>query len=128
MSNFLGAGSTVSLNGATLGSIVSISGPGLEAADVDVSNLLSPFVWKQFLAGWADAGEVEFEVNFDTGTYATLFANFRVPATWTITIGLSGASISFTGYVKSLKLDVPLETQVTAPFTVKVTGVPSYTP
>ena len=127
MSNFLGAGSTISLNGSLLGSIVSISGPSLEAADVDISNLASPFVWKQFLAGWADAGEVECEVNFDPGTYAVVYANFRIPVTWTITIGLSGASINFTGYVKSLKLDVPLETQVTAPFTIKATGVPSYT-
>ena len=124
---FLGAGSTISFNGTVFATAVSISGPKHDVNDVDVSNLLSPNLWKQFLAGWKDGGEAECEANFDPAGYAVVFGNLGVSGTFVVTFGASGGYITFPGYIKSCGTDVPLETQITMPFTVKVSGQPVYT-
>jgi hypothetical protein len=127
--NVLGAGATLQVNLSgwqTLGNITAINGPEIETDDVNITNLSSPNLFKVWMAGWADAGVAEMEANFDPGTFATLYAQIRVSNSWQIVFS-NGSKWTFTGYLKNIKTENPLEEQVTMPFSIKITGQPTFT-
>lgn len=128
--NVLGAGAQFQLfqTGVytALANITAIGGPDVEVDDVDVTNLSYADLFRRFIAGWADAGVVEMEANFDPATCATLVAQLRVANVWRIVFS-NGSHWDFSGYLKSLKTDNPLTEQVSMPFSVKISGPPTFT-
>lgn len=128
--NVLGAGAVLQLNQSgtynSLANITSIGGPEVETDDINVSNLSTADLFKVFLAGWSDGGLAEMEANFDPTTFATLYAQVRVSNQWRIVFS-NGSKWDFTGYLKNIKTDNPLEEQVTMPFSIKISGKPTFT-
>lgn len=107
--------------------IVSIGGPHTQVADVDITNLSSPNLFKQFLAGWADGQTVDLEANYDHLAFQGLYTQLRVMNAWKIVFA-DGSFWGFNGYINAIATDNPLETQVTMPFSIKVSGQPTFTP
>lgn len=128
--NVLGAGAVLQLNQSgtygSLANITSIGGPEAECDDVNVTNLTSANMFKEWIAGWADAGLAEMEANFDPATFALIYSQLRIANAWRIILS-NGSKWDFTGYLKRIKTDNPLEEQVTAPFAIKITGKPTFT-
>lgn len=130
MSIQLGAGTSLLLNitgtYTAIANVISIGGPSVTVNDVDVTVLLSANLFKQFIAGWADGGAVEVDLRYDHLQFATLYTNLRAPNTWRILFP-DASKWDFPGYINALSTDVPLEEEIGAPFTIKVSGQPTFT-
>jgi len=128
--NVIGAGAVLQLSitgvYTTQANITAIGGPAIEVDDINVTNLSSANLFKRWVAGWADGGTCEAEANFDPATFAYLYSQVRLSNLWRIVLS-NGSKWDFSGYLKSIKTDNPLEEQVTAPFAIKVDGQPTFT-
>lgn len=110
-----------------------LSGPSAQADQIEVSHRDS--LWRRYVAGLRDGGEVSFDVVFDpdhashdptvADSMYDLLENGEV-ASFRITFpGLSGATTTatFDAFVSNFEVDSPLEDGVTAALTLKITGV-----
>jgi len=117
----------------TIAECKTISGPGLEADEIDVTNQDSSGSLREYLRGLINPGEITTEVNFDpndsthdgsTGMFADLLAgtvrNWKIVFPTTPT-----ATLAFTAFVKSFPLTAPVDNVLSASLTLKVTGLPT---
>lgn len=123
---------TTTTGAAEIGQVRSISGPGVSANDVDTTCLDSSSNYRTFSPGLLDPGEVTMNIVYDPTATAikrlTEYAGTRASKTFTIYHASStGDTDAFTGYVKGIGREIPLDDLITADFTVKVTGLPGYT-
>lgn len=139
MAKTFGYGSVIAVASSTGGEkniacVRSISGPGVSFDDVDSTCLDSSSNFRTFVPGLGDPGEVTFEVVYDPATASANHAylydlmNSRTARVFSIMHGSSAGDVdTFTGYVKGLSREIPLDDLITAEFTVKVSGSPGYT-
>lgn len=106
--------------------IMSIGGPQITVADVDVTHLQSSNVFKEFIAGFGDGGVVQLEAIYDKAQLATLYGFIRTTKVWRILFSDS-SKWDFSGHINALSTDQPLEEEVGSPFAIKVTGKPTFT-
>jgi Lambda phage tail tube protein, TTP len=132
----IGASATPSPSGSSAYSpfagIVDVKPPAFEAEDVEVSSMDSPIdesgiPWKEYTAGWANGGEAEVKMQFQSSQNATLFGMFRVTKPFAIILS-DGSYWSFTGYIKKFANEVEREKVTQIDATIKVSGIPVYTP
>ncbi|MGE5611148.1 MAG: phage tail tube protein [Bacillota bacterium] len=106
-----------------------ITCPTAEAEDIETSAMDSPSddqgPWKEWSAGWADAGEVELTIEFDKAKNGEIYALFRVDKAFRISFA-DGSTWSFAGYMKGFGNEVDRKDIVTAKVTIKVSGKPEY--
>jgi len=110
----------------------SISGPGVSGSDVDTTTLDSSSNYRTFVGGLLDPGELTFSLVYDsTAATHALIAHLmgeRHTAAWKVCIGsTAGTATSFTGHIKGMSREIPLDDLITCDVTVKVTGLPGYT-
>lgn len=110
----------------------SISGPGVSGSDVDTTTLDSSSNYRTFVGGLLDPGEVTFNLAYDpTAATHALIAHLmgeRHTAAWKVALGSSGGTLTtFSGHIKGMGREIPLDDLVTCDVTVKVTGKPGYT-
>ena len=110
----------------TVAEVKSIGGPELTCDDVETSNLSTSNVIKTYIAGWGDGGTVQISAWWNPAQFAILLTKFRTVCPWRIVFP-QGSQWNFSGYYNSLKTDVELAENVEAPFTIKVTGAPTFT-
>jgi hypothetical protein len=84
--------------------IVDVKPPAFEAEDIEVSSMDSPtdtsgIPWKEFTAGWANGGEAEVKMQFQSSQNATLFGLFRITKPYAIILS-DGSYWSLSGYIK----------------------------
>lgn len=132
MSAVVGAGTVLQLSISSVftsqANITSLSGPNMSVHDIDSTILASPNLFKEFIAGFVDGGEVTVGARFLNTLMNTLYTNIRVMNSWKI-IFSQGSVWAFSGYIKALNGgEVPLEDDITVPFTIKITGQPTFTP
>lgn len=111
--------------------VVSVSGPGGERAEIDVTPLEETGA-KRFIADIADAGSLEIGLNFDganaqhqllQGDFYTTPANTR-----NFQITLSDTTVvDIVGEVTQFSMDAQPGAAVTATVSIKVIGAPSFT-
>lgn len=128
----IGNGATAedSTSYSDLAKIVDIKPPKPDADSIDISNMDSPGAeegkpWKEFTAGWADAGEVECTIQFAKAQAATVYALFRQDKGFRITFA-DGSTWTFSGFVKSYGDEVDREKIVQTTITIKVSGEPEF--
>jgi hypothetical protein len=110
----------------TITDITAIGGVQATVGEVDVTNLLSPNVFKEFLPGWGDGGQVAIEANLAKTQFFILYGILRTPSSWKI-IFSDGSNWTFSGFLTALATDNPEgDEPATSPFTIKVTGKPVY--
>ena len=106
----------------------SINGPSMTSEDIDVSHLGSSG-YRDFIAGFKDAGEISGEVNWTQAGYATLLALFNSAALRSMSLTFSdGTDYYFTGRVKALPITAQTGDAVRFNLTIKISGEFDETP
>ena len=135
MTKSVGYGSVLSVTSTTgtleIGQLRSISGPGTDATDVDTTTLDSSTNFRTFVGAVIDPGELSCSVIYDPADTAhTRLAEYHAnlsAKTWAVVhASTTGTSQSFSGYVKSLGREIPLDDVITLDFSIKVSGGPGY--
>ncbi len=122
---------TTTTGDLAIGQVRSISGPGVDFADVDTTCMDSTSNYRTFVPGLGDPGEVTLSVVYDPGlrSQAVLayYLKNRTEKGWKLYHGTSAANEdAFTAYVKSYNRDIPMDDVITADITLKLTGLPGY--
>jgi hypothetical protein len=112
------------------GSITAISFSGLSTAEIDVTDITSTN--KTYVMGTLDGGTVEVTVNVDTlaatgAPVSTPTAGDNVPTSFVLRLGGGAASLevptfSFSAYIQSVSVEAAVDQQVTATYTLRITG------
>ena len=132
-----GATLTVAPTSATstttaLGNIQALNVSGLEREDIDISNMDSTGMAREFLAGMYTGGTIDVDMIYDptaSGTIDLLVTAFQAGTkyTWAVTCS-DGTKFVCIGYIKSLDpMNIAYDGTVTAKVTIKLTGVAAYT-
>lgn len=111
----------------TVGEVKDITGPGLTADLVEVTNMDSPSFFKEWLAVLKDGGEVTFDINYvqTSTTQAQLVTdygnrtrrNFQI-----VTTHASPKTIAFAAFITNLGHTFPVQDAVKRAVTLKITG------
>lgn len=125
-SGITGTGTTLSGSVTLAGGfsdVTSISGPGATTTDIDITNMDS--VAKEFVSGLPDWGEVTIGLLYG-GTDAQVLDGRigQAAETWTLTFSNTD-TFTFSGYIKGLGLEVPMDDVVSQEVTIKLTGAPT---
>ena len=112
---------------APIANINSLSGPGMEREEIDVTAHDSPDQYREYVFGLKDGGEITADVNYDPSEHDMLLDDwessdprgyritFPDPAqtTWTVQAGLTG-----------FEPEAPHDDKLAASLTFKVSGKP----
>ena len=115
-------------NGATwdyLAEVNSITGPTMTRDFIDVTSLDSTGGYREFIAGFRDAGTVSLSMNFTRETYELMLQDFEsaTPVNYEIILPDDDVtSLEFLGLVTEVPLTIPTDDKVTADVTIKVSG------
>jgi predicted secreted protein len=110
---------------ANIGEINSITGPGMTRDTIDVTSLDSTGGYREFIAGFRNAGTITLAMNFTRATYDLMKADFESDALVNYEIVLPDedvTSLEFEGLVTELPLSIPADDKVTADVTIQVSG------
>lgn len=126
-SAFSGVGTTFKRDSVLIAEINSISGPNMTRNTIDVTSLDSTGGYREFIAGFRDAGEVTLNMNFTIAGYLGMLDDFEseVLQTYQITLdesGINESEFEFTGLVTSLGMSVPMDDKVTSDVTIKISS------
>lgn len=105
--------------------VKNITGPSKTRAFIDVTSLDSTGGYREFIAGFRDAGQLTFTFIFDRDGYEALNTDFESDTPQHYQIVLPDAdvtSLAFEGLVTELPLTVPTDDAVTVDVTIKITG------
>jgi hypothetical protein len=116
--------------GTIKGTITAISLSGISTAEIDVTSISSTS--KEYVMGTIDGGTIEVTVNVDTvsSTGATIdlpTAGDNQPTAFVLKLGTGAASLqvptfSFSAYIQSVSVEASVDAQVTATYTLRITG------
>lgn len=131
MAKVRGVGTTFTANSKKIGGLTSIGGIEASADTVDVTALDSDGGYREYIAGFKDAGEVSLEGFLDDATDAnqselyTLFSNGNI-VDCVITFP-NGGKWEFKGIVTGFGTSASVDDAITFTSTVKVSGAPTFT-
>lgn len=123
---FAGVGTVFKRGAVAIAEISSISGPNISRGHIDVTNLDSTSGYREFIAGFRDAGEVTLTMNFTFATWQDFKDDIDDDAAVSYSIELpntEGTIISFDGLVTSLGMAIPFDDKVTSDVTIKIDSV-----
>lgn len=123
---FAGVGTIFKRGIVAVAEVISISGPNVSRAHIDVTNLDSIDGYREFIAGFRDAGEVTLTMNFTFATWQDFKDDIDNDDAVAYSIELpntEGTIISFDGLVTSLGMAIPFDDKVTSDVTIKVDSV-----
>lgn len=105
--------------------INSITGPGMSRDVIDVTSLDSTDGYREFIAGFRNAGTVGLAMNFTRSTYNMMKTDFESDDLQNYEIVLPDddhTSFEFQGLVTELPLSIPADDKVTADVTLQISG------
>jgi hypothetical protein len=130
---FLGAGTTFSRsateNGTyvALAEVLNIDGPTMSRDTPEVTNLDSEDNYKEFIAGFKDAGTISLPMNFTHDTYEQMLDDFDDQTGKWYRIDMPNTEktrLQFKGLVTNCPISIQTASQVTSNVTIKITGKP----
>ena len=117
----------------TVAEVTDIGGPSLALDPVEVTNHDSTAGWREFIGGLLDGGEVTLTINYipanathnaTNGLIADMTA--RTKRNFQLVFPDSGTTTwSFTALVTAFEPGEPIDAQLTADVTLKITGQPT---
>jgi hypothetical protein len=120
-------------NFTTIAEVLDIRGPGIRRDTSDKTNHSSPSGWEEVMPGIKRSGEVTFSVNFiptenthDAG--AGLLKDLNDGTLRNFKLKFPDGAVttwSFSGYVTGFEPTAPVEGNLTADVTIKLSGVPT---
>lgn len=105
-----------------------ISGPSMSRETIDVTSLDSTGGYREFIAGFRDAGTITMSLNFTRETLDTFQADFESDVVQNYEIVLPDSdttTLEFEGLVTEIPLTIPPDDKVTIDATIKITGQPT---
>ena len=105
--------------------VKNISGPDISRDFIDVSSLDSASGYREFIAGFRDAGQVVLTMNYTLDSYDELKLDFDTDTgrNYQIIFGDVGqTTYDFAGWVVGLNHTVPFDDAVTMECTIKIDG------
>lgn len=107
--------------------IHSLSGPGLEREEYDVTTHQSPEQWEEIIFGIKRAGEISADVYFDQEKHLPLLEDFNTPNPrhYRMTF-LDGSRWAFQAGLTGFEPDFPHDGPAEASMTWKVSGKPNF--
>lgn len=105
--------------------VKNISGPDISRDFIDVSSLDSTGGYREFIAGFRDAGQIVLTMNYVRATYDDLKTDFDSDSTrnYQIVFGdTTATTYDFAGWVVGLTHGVPFDDAVSLECTIKIDG------
>lgn len=133
MASTIGFGVVLKINDVAIAEVKDVSGPGLSRDAVEKTHHGSPNMWREFIKGLKDGGEITFTVNYDPSA-ATHSVATGIPSDFADDITISTISItwpdgttvwSFPGIVTDFEPNPQLDDMFEADITIKVAGEPT---
>lgn len=127
----LGCGATLKFGTTnTVSEITNVAGPGYEADDVDVTTHNNTTRFRNFVKGLTDAGAFDID-GYVTSAEATIIdtiANTTTIYSVTITMPTAPSASKFEAncYVKSYKLEDPVDDVIKYALSLKIDGKPTF--
>ena len=121
---------------ATLANVTNISGLDGETEVIDVTSHDSSGAYREKVASFLDAGQVQLDLNFDPNapthratTGGVLYLrDQRTITQWELKFpGTPAHKVGFQAFVKSAALDLPFDDKQSASITLEVTGSATWT-
>jgi len=112
-----------------VGNVGSFSGPNIERGTYDVTAHDGPNHYREFIGGLVDGGEVSAEVHYDPDKHDSFVEDFD--STDAITYQMEspvGELWEFQAILTGFEREMPVDGQMAATLTWKVTGKPELTP
>ena len=109
--------------------VTNISGPGMTRDLIEVTSLDSVGGYREFIAGFRDAGTVVLSMNYTRAGLNVFVADFENDVAQNYEIILPdefNTSIEFEGLVQEMPLTIPTDSQITMEVTIKLTGKPTF--
>jgi hypothetical protein len=123
-----------------IGQVKDISGPSIARGDIDVSDHDSSDGYREFLPGLVDGGAYTFTIAWDSQNTAHLQGvgtgvigdleqdGCTLPAFQHTLTQCAGTAVwTFDGYVNGFTMNNPVEGEITADLSVKISGKPTMT-
>ena len=107
--------------------LTGVSGPDISADDIDVSSSDSTDMYREFIPGMKDGGNITIEGNFINDTTQLHFQTLldgEAAVDMTIDFPDTLATLTFEGYVSAFSIDAPFDDKISFSATIKVTGKP----
>jgi predicted secreted protein len=105
--------------------INSINGPGMSRDTIDVTSLDSTGGYREFIAGFRNAGTVTLAMNFTRDTYDLMKTDFEDDDLQNYEIVLpdvENTTLEFEGLVTELPLSISADDKITADVTLQISG------
>lgn len=122
-------GTTIQIGANSIAELTSIAGLDLTQETIDTTNLSSAGGFREFIAGFKDAGEVALSGHFsasDTNGQMAMYAAYTAGTVDSYTIVYPGGGTwTFSGVVVGFSTGAELEDTVSFEGTIKVSGAPS---
>jgi len=113
-----------------IGEISNIDPPDAQADDVEVTHMGSPNKTREYIAGLTEPGEMGFDINWIPNDSTDVIlrdlktsgARRTMEIVWP-----NAAEWQFSGFIKGFKVAAPIDGNMTASLTVRVTGSTAFT-
>jgi hypothetical protein len=122
-----GFGTVVKKNNTAIGKVRDVSGPEEEVDDIESTHNDISGTTKTYIPGLTEGGEVSFDVVYESSNASTVRGMIGVEDTFTLEYP-DGSSWSWSGYVRVLGNEAPMNDLVTQSVTIKVADEPTFTP
>jgi hypothetical protein len=115
---------------STVGEVRNISGPTMEVGEAEVTTHSSAAAgsFREFVATLIDAGQIEFEVNYNPSdaTHQGIRSDLlnRRTGNWKIVLPGGIETVTFSAFVKSAPYEFPTDDVIKQKITLRVTGAP----
>jgi len=127
-------GTTITRDGVEIAEVTHIGGPGLARDTIEATHHKSPNMWREYIKGLKDGGEVSIDLNFmpfdsthnaATGILAD-FSDDTTISTWVVTFpDTNNTQWTFDAIVTGFEPDEPFDDKLSASVTLKVSGEPT---
>jgi hypothetical protein len=129
MPNF-GFGGTLNVGGFTISDMTNISGPGMSADTIDSTTHNSTSIFREFIKGLIDAGELSVDAYFDydsNGYTCSVLMATRTLQSVTFTMPTTPSKTQFVcnGHITGYEPTDPLDDLIGLAITIKVSGQPT---
>jgi predicted secreted protein len=129
---YLGCGATLKFGTTnTISEIINVAGPGYDSDDVETTTHNNTTRFREYIKGLTDAGLLDIS-GYVTSTELTVLESMAATTTiYSVTVTMpTGPSVSkfeANGFVKSLKLEAPVDDVISYTLGIKITGKPTFT-
>lgn len=136
MAKYFGYGAvlqvTTTTGDAAIAQVTSISGPGVDFAEVDTTTLDSSSNYRTSVPGLGNSGDVTIGLMYDPTAVShkrlAYYMGQRSVKSFKLYHGTSAADEdTFSAWVKSIGREIPMDNMITSDLTLHVTGKPGYT-